>query len=499
MPRVIAATRATATIVAVTCLVGLFLRAHLYLVNRSLWIDEAMLALNIVNRSLSELFQPLDYSQGAPVGFLLLQKVIVLLAGGSDYALRVLPFSAGIGSVPLMYAVSRRYSPGLAPVVSLGLFALCARLIYYSSELKQYSTDVFVTLVLLLLVPRCLERDAKPRAFVWFGLAAGLAVWFSHPAVFVATAAFLALGLTGHTRRSARRLLWLAAAAAAFALNLAFLYAISLRSLASDGVLLSYWRGSFAPMPPWSDVRWYFRALGDMLHDPAGLPTTVATVGLLATGALSFALRQWPLMVVLTGPFLLAVVASSLGKYPFGGRLLLFALPLLAVLIAEGVERLRTVLLNVNRWLAWSVFALSVLHLMYGPVAVAYHNILSPPLGEHVKPVLSHLREHLRDGDLVYVYYGAVPAFEFYAPQFELVRDYEAGTYGRNDPATYLQQIDRMRGHPRVWFVFSHNCADCIVNEERWIVEHLDRRGSMEGSFKSTGASLYLYDLRGRE
>ena len=67
--------------------VGIFLRVWQYAVNRSLWFDEALLALNIVNRTFIGLTQPLDYNQGAPIGFLIIEKVIIQLIGNKDYFL----------------------------------------------------------------------------------------------------------------------------------------------------------------------------------------------------------------------------------------------------------------------------------------------------------------------------------------------------------------------------------------------------------------------------
>ena len=48
---------------------GIVLRLVPYLVNRSLWLDESMLALNIIHRSFAGLWAPLDFNQGAPLDF----------------------------------------------------------------------------------------------------------------------------------------------------------------------------------------------------------------------------------------------------------------------------------------------------------------------------------------------------------------------------------------------------------------------------------------------
>jgi hypothetical protein len=59
-------------------ILGLGLRLAQY-AGRSLWLDEALLALNIIHRPIGGLFRVLDYHQGAPLGFLLLEKMATKL------------------------------------------------------------------------------------------------------------------------------------------------------------------------------------------------------------------------------------------------------------------------------------------------------------------------------------------------------------------------------------------------------------------------------------
>jgi hypothetical protein len=75
---------------------GVGLRLAQYVTDRSLWCDEALLALNVLHRPTAELFEPLDYHQGAPVGFLLLEKLATNLAGHGELALRAFPLAFGI-------------------------------------------------------------------------------------------------------------------------------------------------------------------------------------------------------------------------------------------------------------------------------------------------------------------------------------------------------------------------------------------------------------------
>jgi hypothetical protein len=118
-------------------------------------------------------------------------------------------------------------------------------------------------------------------------------------------------------------------------------------------------------------------------------------------------------------------------------------------------------------------------------------------LNEHIKPLLVHLGENLHPQDRIYVYYGSGPAFRYYAPQFGFVEEsYWIGAYNRDHPDQYLQEIERFAGSGRVWFLFSHNCSWCAVNEEAYILAHLEQLGQRQEALTRTNASMYLYDLR---
>ncbi len=147
-------------------ILGVILRVTQYLINRSLWYDEALLALNILHHPFSETFQPLRYHQGAPIGFLLLEKLAVVLAGKSEMGLRIIPLIAGISALFLFWYVARLYVSPKAVPVALLLFALCPALVYYSSEVKQYSSDVAVTLVLLWMASRLADGPLTLKLLV---------------------------------------------------------------------------------------------------------------------------------------------------------------------------------------------------------------------------------------------------------------------------------------------------------------------------------------------
>jgi predicted membrane-bound mannosyltransferase len=234
---------------------GVLLRVRQYLTGRSLWADEAALALNLVNRDFAGMFQPLDYDQGAPIGFLLIEKIFNIILGKNELALRLFPLMIGLISLWLFYLLLKKITRGAGLLTALALFALNPRLIYYSSELKQYILDVVVTILLLLIAVRVFDTSPRKKDFAWLMLAGLIALWFSHPALFVLAGIGIALIIITVKRRDYSNLRFVIGTGLLWVLETVFLYLLILKSLGQNAYLREYWQGAFLPMPPWR-TRW---------------------------------------------------------------------------------------------------------------------------------------------------------------------------------------------------------------------------------------------------
>src|SRR6185503_8451750 len=190
-------------------LLGFALRLRQYLTSRSLWADEAMLALNIVNRSFGELFQPLDFNQGAPIGFLLVEKFFNAILGRHELVLRFFPFLAGLAALGLFYLLLKQTTHRTGLLVGLALFAVNPQLVYYTSESKQYIVDVMVLLAILVLALPLFQRPPRRQDFLILAAAGILALWLSHPALFALAGIGVALCVHFLQKRNSVDLRWI--------------------------------------------------------------------------------------------------------------------------------------------------------------------------------------------------------------------------------------------------------------------------------------------------
>ena len=124
---------------------GVLLALIQYFSGRSIWLDEAKIALNILDRSYLGLLEPLHSNQVAPILFLWMERFFGDVFGVNDLSLRLFPFLAY-----LVYKLLKILTPSTKLwFIAATLFAFCQPMIYFASELKQYMIDVCVMLLLL--------------------------------------------------------------------------------------------------------------------------------------------------------------------------------------------------------------------------------------------------------------------------------------------------------------------------------------------------------------
>ena len=493
-------------ILAGLIVLGVVLRLRQYIAWRSLWLDEAMLALNIVHRDFAGLLQTLDYNQGGPVGFLLLEKLVITLLGNNELTLRLIPLLTGCAALLLFALLLRQGLGKIGTYTALALFAVSTPLIYYASEVKQYTSDVFIALLLLWLAGRSIhhqETQTDTKDFSGVGkrllaIAGMLAVWCSHPALFVLAgigSTFLLQALLQKDRKFLKETLFMLALWLA---SFAVLYFVSLRGLVANPYLLAYWAEYFMPLPPWNHWDWFPSTLRAVVEFPVGLAVWWPfPVVLMLLGLVAILRRHWQFGALLALTLLAALAVSGLGKYPFIGRLILFSAPLFLALIGAGVETI-IVWIQRPRWLGPFVGLALAAFLLYSPLADAAQNFVSPKYPEHIRPTMAYLRDNRKAGDSIYVYYWAVPAFRYYAPFYGFTEsEIVAGNDYETDPPGLLAEADQFKGRKRVWFVFSHVYEKDGYNEKDALLAHLDEIGVKKREFRQPGTSvwLYLYDL----
>jgi hypothetical protein len=501
--------------------VGIVLRVAQYAANRSLWIDEADLALNLLSRSFLGLTRPLGYGQGAPIGFLFTEEAVTRLVGFSEYALRIFPLVCGILSLVAFALLSRLILSRPAAPIAVLLFAVADGLIYYSSEVKPYALDVTASVALLAIAVALAHRQPERGAVAALGLAGCAILAFSFPAVFLVASVALTLVLAMVFRKP-RRITpavgitvsaWLAGSIAVGVFAAARLGHVRSGSEPFLGVTDSPSAGhavnAFATN--------LASAVGLLQSTPFNQLLKVALLCALV-GALSLLRRDPETAFIILIPFPLTLLASAAHAYPLSVRTELFLVPLLILLLAEGLGEI--VRWTPSRWRVW-VAALLVAALVGGPLYLAATRLVHARYREDVRPVLAFVRDHWMVGDTLYLHRGAQYAFLYYKEcgclrlthrEKELwpVRrrseaDFDAEAVEPKTPSLivgreregFAAALQSLKRRKRVWIVYSHFAnrkEEAAMQHD--LIQPLEKVGVRLMRIDRPGAHAYLYKLR---
>jgi hypothetical protein len=376
--------------------------------------------------------------------------------------------------------------PPASALASLGIFATAGPLVFYGSQLKQYSADVLCACLLCLFATRYVATRG-PKAAHLFGITGAVVVWFSQPAVIVigSTALLLLVDQILRMRSGEGKLdraILVAVAIAGVSAAGSTMYAIHLLTPETRAFLHEYWKDAFMPthLPtspknlwPYAQLHGFYGigGLAIMAYPHPGVFTVLTGMGLVVLGLL----RKMS-GALIAAPVFLTLIASAVRQYPFADRTILFLVPSFIIALVVSVETMASVVVHWRRALH---FMLSVL---VGFAAYPVLHRLPPYHFEHLRPVVEYVVAHREPTERVYVYHGAVPAFSYYGPRYGLTDSATIlGSCDPRDPRQYFREIDQLRGSKRAWIIIGHPFS--LSHERDNVLRYLDAIGIHKSTF----------------
>lgn len=494
---------------------GLVTRLHHYLENYSLWLDEAMLAYNIVNVNFIELTEPLPFfSQTGPLFYLWLVKISGALSSYNEYSLRLPSVLGGMVSFGfLIYALHRFFSPWAALIAAF-LYAVNEQSLRYSVELKHYSLEAMSTAVMIYIFAAAINNNLTRFHFILLGVFGAASIWISNNSILVLSSMGFILLAQSFLYGSKKYLsvflvgfFWIAS----FVFNFYFFTSDSIKNQFS---LYSHvYEAGHMPLNSFSEaLAWSWLKVKAIIHQ--SLPgvgnfdrygASVALIFLIFYGTLRN-LRMLGFIFILFGAIL---TLSAFRAYPFlPGRYTHFLQPVIIFSLSAGMYQFVT-----DCWVGWRSRAYSSKrYISYSfctaglAALILFGLYLVTPIWmggmnfnrelQETRPLIQYYKESKSPEDKIFVYYGSLPAFEYYIRNDNL-DFYGKIPYGstsswvsqpRTDYDSYLDLIESaIRESRGIYFLFSH----ARKQEKKRALDLIGKYGSVVLVKATPGAELF--------
>lgn len=473
---------------------GIILRIFEFVVGRSLWEDEAKLALNIIERGYLDLMQPLRFFQVAPLPFLWTERFFFTIIPSPDYALRIFPLLCGIGMLyPLWYLVRKATKSEALALWTLAFAAFNPFSVYYAVEIKQYSSDLFLAILLPALYFKATELPSEKRKWLLI-LTAIPAMFFSYVSIFILfTLGSHRLWNWKINKKLEPEYFWIFGAwILLFGIN----YFLFIHGHSSRDFILDALGEHFMPLQFWTFdfIKWLAFHIGWIFTKTLFFPK-IAGIWLLFFCLYLLGIGKWMVeknigvLILCLLPVSLHLMMSGLEMYPVVPRLMYYLLPFFLIPISAGLNAVMLFLRKYNGSAPVLQVSISIVFLWWLWQVPVYN--------EELKPALKYMEQNIQRDDQVYLYYGAVNTFEYYQKTgfVSVQTKITAGSINRENPEKYLDEIQTLR--PPLWLVFQHVYPfDSSPNEEEQILEFVG--GKYEITHNSLHQKASVYRLKER-
>ena len=444
--------------------------------NKSLWLDEACLALNIVSKSYMDLLNPLDYGQVSPIGFLFIEKFLFDIFGFGEWVLRLFPFVCFFVSIYIFFNLNLKlFSSIKISLIACVFFSLNFTLINYASEVKQYSVDVLFS-ILIILSSLNIKNTKTVSAFILHTCLGVVAIWFSNIAVIVLLSCGIYdiyYGIFSSSKKSYNILfpifLWIT--------SFIFYYIFFISDHPHTSNMTSYWTAHFMPNKIFSNefnvfvykkTKMIFSSLLNF-KEKWIFGFILYVLGIL----LLLKEKKIKYLYLICFPIIIHLILSLFHLYPFYERFILYLIPLIIIPVSYSFKLVLSCFHKFNI----SKIIITLILLIY-----TYELLNTPRIDEEeIKKSLSFINKYITNDDHIYVYYSSKPAFEFYKKNYLNVNKAKVihfGGFHRGKPKGYLNEIKNINNS--TWILFSHMYTEGYPDrppetEEDFIINNLKK------------------------
>ncbi len=395
---------------------SIFLRIHIWQDAGGFYTDEGSLILNIQERGYLQLFLPLDYAQCCPALFLVLAKIIYSVNGVINEAnLRCIPLMFSIFSCLLFAIISFRVCNNLfSRIFAIVFLGLNRSLLQYSQEFKQYSSDVFFCLLVILIAIYLKDKSLDKKKLFILGLLASALVWASYTSIFAVCAGGLAYILIKDQKNLKTKLKNGLYFALPYFLNFVVMLKINGIGTLTNKTIQFFWSNyeCFFPTSPMH----LFAFLKFIIWDSDKITIVCSILALF--GIFYLVKYQKYLSILLLGILGFAILSGLLKLYPLApNRVSLFLIPVFILIIAKAFDFISFKTINkslisvpiIVSWL-WIFYSMDI----FNQIKYYYSTkmIFKQTTAKEYVDILSKVK--VNPDDIVYVDMGSQNVFELY-------------------------------------------------------------------------------------
>ncbi len=406
-------------------------------------------------------------------------------------ALRLAPLLAGLLSVIIFAKIVRRLLPYPFAAIALAFFVFNSNLVYFSSEVKQYSFDVLAAVSMSYLTLILLENIQHKKKWIYLSLLGSIFIWFSQPVVFVLAGVWLALLVRLLRKKEAIKNIVFPTLCWSISFGIFFYFQI-LPTLENSG-LINYHTEYFMPLKFWEieSWHWYFDSFFHILGNPGGFFYKWLALPFALLGGYELwkksSLEHWLLFLV---PMLLAFLASGLELYSTIPRLLLFVGPAILLLVSFGLYYFYKKIKNFP-YKSWVTGIIAGLLILQTFLNTAVHN-LAKFKREEITTALEDIQKNRKQTEVIYAYAFTDAALRYYLPFYPNAKP---TIYGQPLYKDWQSDFSNLKSGQKIWLLFSHYKSE-QGREDEIILNYINTKAKQLKRGADKNAGWYLYEWR---